>query len=377
MPVGWMVLNKNVDNFFAENEQLAFCPGVIVPSVYYSDDKLLQTRVFSYSDIQRHRLGPNYLLLPANAPKCAHHNNHHEGFMNFMHRDEEARNCSTNHDVVALPNVAEEEEGVDRLRDFPQFEPADLEFSDWEVDAWDNEFVRFECIYGCHKDHYKDVIHRISTIRTYRRNMGSPTILRALVLIAAVDHHDVQDVHEQEGVDRLRDFPQFEPADLEFSDWEGDAWDNEFARVRASDGKGVVHEYQHQENNRVCNICALEERGWWRFVCSNDPDRILVTNTFEKNKPYTPKPRNATRRINQHRKDHHDREEALSNFKSYMVKNCRLNVLKIEQSEKEITNQEQIPSKAKGFLATTSRAPMHRFPIAEFQIRRFKLGKVK
>ena len=57
----------------------------------YSDDKLLQTRIFSYADTQRHRLGPNYLMLPANAPKCAHHNNHHDGLMNFMHRDEEAR----------------------------------------------------------------------------------------------------------------------------------------------------------------------------------------------------------------------------------------------------------------------------------------------
>jgi catalase len=88
-PVGRMVLNRNIDNFFAENEQLAFCPGLIVPGIYYSDDKLLQTRIFSYSDTQRHRLGPNYLLLPANAPKCAHHNNHYDGFMNFMHRDEE------------------------------------------------------------------------------------------------------------------------------------------------------------------------------------------------------------------------------------------------------------------------------------------------
>lgn len=91
-PVGRMVLNKNIDNFFAENEQLAFCPSIVVPGVYYSDDKLLQTRIFSYSDTQRHRLGPNYLMLPPNAPKCAHHNNHHEGFMNFMHRDEEV-NC--------------------------------------------------------------------------------------------------------------------------------------------------------------------------------------------------------------------------------------------------------------------------------------------
>mmetsp|Transcript_15125 Transcript_15125/g.37688 ORF Transcript_15125/g.37688 Transcript_15125/m.37688 type:complete len:493 (-) Transcript_15125:784-2262(-) len=88
-PIGRMVLNRNVDNFFNENEQVAFCPAIIVPGVAYTEDKLLQTRIFSYADTQRHRLGPNYLLLPVNAPKNGHHNNHHEGFMNFMHRDEE------------------------------------------------------------------------------------------------------------------------------------------------------------------------------------------------------------------------------------------------------------------------------------------------
>ncbi|KAI3697629.1 hypothetical protein L6452_30724 [Arctium lappa] len=40
----------------SENEQLAFCPAIIVPGVYYSDDKLLQTRIFSYADTQRHRV---------------------------------------------------------------------------------------------------------------------------------------------------------------------------------------------------------------------------------------------------------------------------------------------------------------------------------
>ncbi|CAM6029368.1 hypothetical protein BDL97_13G072600 [Sphagnum fallax] len=88
-PVGRMVLNKNIDNFFNENEQLAFSPGVVPPGIYYSNDKMLQCRIFAYGDTQRHRLGPNYLLLPVNAPKCAHHNNHHEGAMNFTHRDEE------------------------------------------------------------------------------------------------------------------------------------------------------------------------------------------------------------------------------------------------------------------------------------------------
>lgn len=50
-----MVLNQNVDNWFNENEQLAFCPGLMIPGITYSDDKMLQTRIFSYSDTQRHR----------------------------------------------------------------------------------------------------------------------------------------------------------------------------------------------------------------------------------------------------------------------------------------------------------------------------------
>ena len=54
-----------------------------------SDDKLLQSRVFAYSDAQRYRLGANYQLLPVNAPKCPYRNNHYEGTMNITQRDEE------------------------------------------------------------------------------------------------------------------------------------------------------------------------------------------------------------------------------------------------------------------------------------------------
>ncbi|XP_009149539.1 catalase-3 isoform X1 [Brassica rapa] len=99
-PVGRLVLNRTIDNFFNETEQLAFNPGLVVPGIYYSDDKLLQCRIFAYGDTQRHRLGPNYLQLPVNAPKCAHHNNHHEGFMNFMHRDEEINYYPSKFDPV-------------------------------------------------------------------------------------------------------------------------------------------------------------------------------------------------------------------------------------------------------------------------------------
>ncbi len=70
-PVGRMVLDRNVDNFFAENEQIAFGTGVLVDGLDFSDDKMLVGRTFSYSDTQRYRVGPNYLQLPVNQPKSA------------------------------------------------------------------------------------------------------------------------------------------------------------------------------------------------------------------------------------------------------------------------------------------------------------------
>lgn len=69
--VGRMVLNRNVDNFFNDNEQLALGTGVLVDGLEFSDDKMLVGRTFSYSDTQRYRVGPNYLQLPVNQPKNA------------------------------------------------------------------------------------------------------------------------------------------------------------------------------------------------------------------------------------------------------------------------------------------------------------------
>ena len=69
--VGKIVLNRNVSNFFAENEQLSFGTGVLVDGLDFSDDKMLVGRTFSYSDTQRYRVGPNYLQLPVNQAKNA------------------------------------------------------------------------------------------------------------------------------------------------------------------------------------------------------------------------------------------------------------------------------------------------------------------
>jgi len=71
LSVGKMVLNRNVSNFFAENEQLSFGTGVLVDGLDFSDDKMLVGRTFSYSDTQRYRVGPNYLQLPVNSAKNA------------------------------------------------------------------------------------------------------------------------------------------------------------------------------------------------------------------------------------------------------------------------------------------------------------------
>lgn len=87
--IGKMVLDTNIDNFHAEAEQIAFCPGIAVPGISYSNDKVLQSRIFSYGDAQRYRIGGNYQMLPINQPKCPFHNNHTDGNMNFRHTDEE------------------------------------------------------------------------------------------------------------------------------------------------------------------------------------------------------------------------------------------------------------------------------------------------
>jgi catalase len=64
--VGVMTLNRNVDDFHNENEQMAMGTGVLVDGLDFSDDKMLVGRTFSYSDTQRYRVGPNYLQLPVN-----------------------------------------------------------------------------------------------------------------------------------------------------------------------------------------------------------------------------------------------------------------------------------------------------------------------
>ena len=80
--IGRMVLDRWPNNFFAETEQVAYCASTIVPGIDFSNDPLLQGRLFSYQDTQLSRLGsPNFHQIPINAPQCPFGNHQRDGHM--------------------------------------------------------------------------------------------------------------------------------------------------------------------------------------------------------------------------------------------------------------------------------------------------------
>ncbi|WP_411851783.1 catalase [Stenotrophomonas sp. LGBM10] len=80
--IGRMVLDRWPDNFFAETEQVAYCPANVPPGIDFSNDPLLQGRLFSYLDTQLSRLGgPNFHQIPINTPKCPFANHQRDGHM--------------------------------------------------------------------------------------------------------------------------------------------------------------------------------------------------------------------------------------------------------------------------------------------------------
>jgi catalase len=148
-PVGVMTLNRNVENFFAENEQIAFGTGVLVDGLDFSDDKMLVGRTFSYSDTQRYRVGPNYLQLPVNQPATPASTNQRDGQMAY-YVDRSGGNPHVNYEpsghdglTEADPNGEPHEpyiEGkltrapIERTNDFAQAGERYRTMPDWERD---------------------------------------------------------------------------------------------------------------------------------------------------------------------------------------------------------------------------------------------------
>lgn len=82
--VGKLTLNRNIDNYFTESEQVAFNPANVVPGIDFSNDPVLQGRLIAYRDTQQHRLGSaNYDELPINKPLCPFRNNTRRGYMRY------------------------------------------------------------------------------------------------------------------------------------------------------------------------------------------------------------------------------------------------------------------------------------------------------
>ena len=150
--VGTMVLNRKPENFFAESEQIAFGTGVLVDGLDFSDDKMLVGRTFSYSDTQRHRIGPNYLQLPVNQAKAARvATNQRDGAMAYSVDMAEGQNPSVNYEpsitggLVEAPKPSHEEQGpeitgrltrkrIARTNDYQQVGERYLLSEQWERD---------------------------------------------------------------------------------------------------------------------------------------------------------------------------------------------------------------------------------------------------
>ncbi|SDY81391.1 catalase [Citreimonas salinaria] len=148
--VGTMTLNRNVEDFFNENEQIAMGTGVLVDGLDFSDDKMLVGRTFSYSDTQRYRVGPNYLQLPVNQPKGSSVATHQSGGQMSHYREiASGQNPSVNYEpsihdglqeAERRPNDPPEIKGrltrsvIERRNDYVQARARFCTMEQWERD---------------------------------------------------------------------------------------------------------------------------------------------------------------------------------------------------------------------------------------------------
>ncbi|MEU7879989.1 catalase [Microbispora bryophytorum] len=157
-PIGRMVLDRTVDNVFAENEQISFGTGVLVDGLDFSDDKMLVGRTFSYSDTQRYRVGPNYLQLPVNQAKNADvRTNQRDGLMTYR-QDRAGENPHVNYEPSISGGLREgqfpthDEQGpqivgrvtrkrIPRTNDYKQAGQRYLLMERWERDDLVENFV--------------------------------------------------------------------------------------------------------------------------------------------------------------------------------------------------------------------------------------------
>ncbi len=123
--VGVLELNRMPENYHAEVEQAAFSPGNVVPGISHSPDKMLQFRIFSYADTQRHRLGVNHDRLPVNAPRCPMHSYHRDGQMRFDNNGGAQVNYAPNSFDGPAPDASVMEPALKISGDAGRYDPLD------------------------------------------------------------------------------------------------------------------------------------------------------------------------------------------------------------------------------------------------------------
>jgi catalase len=156
LPVGRMVLDRNVDDHHNENEQSAFGTGVLVDGLDFSDDKMLTGRTFSYSDTQRYRVGPNYLQLPVNAPIARPATNQRGGQMSYYVDGHDNPHVnyepSMHHGLTEAPKPGPVEQGpqynarltrgtIERENNYQQAADRYATMMDWERDDLINNMI--------------------------------------------------------------------------------------------------------------------------------------------------------------------------------------------------------------------------------------------
>ena len=163
MEVGEFELNKNPDNYFADVEQAAFSPSVVVPGLAFSPDRMLQGRLFSYPDAQRYRLGVNFHQIPVNQPRGVKnpHLFHRDGTMRV-----DGNNGSENHyEPNSYGNWTET-----KSAQLPQEAGGDVDR--WDFRADDANYYQMPGeFYRAMTDAQKQVLYENTA-----RNMGDSTV---------------------------------------------------------------------------------------------------------------------------------------------------------------------------------------------------------
>jgi catalase len=180
--IGKLTLNRNPDNFFAETEQVAFHVGNIVPGIDFTNDPLMQGRLFSYTDTQLIRLGgPNFHEIPINRPVAPVHNNQRDGFMR-----QTVNRGQTSYEPNSLRGGCPFQAGVD-MGGFASFaERIDAQKIRARSASFFDHFSQATLFYNSQSEPEK--LHIIRALRFELGKVETPPIReRVLALLAQID----------------------------------------------------------------------------------------------------------------------------------------------------------------------------------------------